>query len=226
MPTNFMDELFYPGNTVQLEFRTDLLAKTILLTRVISIDDERLQLELPLDQDEPFTPIKIGTLLTLSARERDSVKVYYYTTELLEHQPQNLSLIIVKRPSFVQNMSRRNFFRCDVDLLFYYWLEETCYRGRAVNLSASGLFGIIDTNPELDTDNIIPLEIMLPTGDEALAVEGKIIRIVKTDQPETSGIAFHYHNPTEKLQNQITKYLFQRQRELIQEGRIKIGRLQ
>jgi c-di-GMP-binding flagellar brake protein YcgR len=226
MPKNFMDELFYPGNTVQLEFRPDFIAKTILLTSVVNITDELLQLALPLAEDEKFNPIKPGTLLTLSAREKHSTKIYYYTAELLEHHDGNPSILILRRPAFIQNTTRRNFFRCEVNFLFYYWLKEDCYRGRVMNLSASGLYGIIETNRHLNPGGLLQLEIMLPILDEPLNVEARIIRFDKTYQLGHSGIALHYHNPTEKIQNLITKYLFQRQRELIQEGRIKIGRIQ
>jgi hypothetical protein len=34
-----------------------------------------------------------------------------------------------------------------------------------------------------------------------------------------------FENITEKFQNDITKYLFQRQRELIKLGQIKVGRI-
>jgi c-di-GMP-binding flagellar brake protein YcgR len=226
MPENFMDELFYSGNTVQIEYRPDFITKTILLTRVLNITDDSLQLELPLAENEPFAPIKLGTQLTLSAREKKSTKIYYYNTELLNHQPGNPSLLTLKRPSFIQNTSRRNFFRCEVSLLFYYKFEEDYYRGRIINLSASGLYGIIETNHLLNPGGILPLEIIIPIFEEPLIAEGKVIRINKTDKAESSGIALHFYHPTEKLQNQLTKYLFQRQRELIQEGRIKIGRIE
>jgi c-di-GMP-binding flagellar brake protein YcgR len=227
MPANFMDELFYPGNTVQLEYRPDFISKTTLLTSVISLTDEFIQLALPLMEGEKFIPIKAGTFLTLSAREKKSTHVYYYTVELVEHHEGNPSLIVVKRPSFVQNTTRRNFFRCEVNLLFYYWLEKKCYRGRVINLSASGLYGIIEANNHhLKPGILLPLEIVLPIFEAPLTVEAKIVRINKTDQTSHFGIALTYRNPTEQIQNQITKYLFQRQRELIQEGRIKIGRIQ
>jgi c-di-GMP-binding flagellar brake protein YcgR len=225
MPANFLDELFYPGNTVQLEFRPDFVHKTVILTAVVNITDDVLQLALPLDRNQYFTPIKIGTCLTLSTREKNSTKIYYYTTELLEHHEGNPSILTLKRPTFIQNTSRRNFFRCDVDLIFYYWLEENCYRGQVINLSASGLYGIIETNRQLNPGGILPLKILLPSLEEPLSIEAKIIRIVKTDKSGYSGIALHYHNPTEKIQTLFTKYLFQRQRELIQEGRIKIGQI-
>ncbi|MGD8401374.1 MAG: PilZ domain-containing protein, partial [Bacillota bacterium] len=177
-------------------------------------------------KNEPFTPIKLGTQLTLSAREKNSTKVYYYNTELLSHQTGNPSILTLKRPSFIQNTSRRNFFRCEVSLLFYYQFEENSYRGRVINLSASGLYGIIETNPLLNPGGILPLEIMVPPFEEPLSVEGRVIRINQTDKAESAGIALQFHHPTEKLQNQLTKYLFQRQRELIREGRIKIGRIE
>ena len=95
-----------------------------------------------------------------------------------------------------------------------------------INLSASGLYGIIETNPLLNPGGILPLEIMIPLFEEAISLEGKVIRIDKTNKAESAGIALQFEHPTEKLQNQLTKYLFQRQRELIREGRIKIGRIE
>jgi c-di-GMP-binding flagellar brake protein YcgR len=228
MPANLIDELFYPGATIQIEFRLSPTAKQLLLTSVDSLTDDVIKLLLPLTEDDPFTPVPVGTKIVLSVREKKTTQIYYYTAELLEHCVGNPSLLVVRRPSPIQFSSRRNFFRCEVDFYFYYRNEEEYYRGQAVNLSASGLYGIINCNPHLSPGGLIQLEIplfSLNDSGEPLTVEARIIRIEQTDRPDQSAIAVHFHNPPEKAQNLITKYLFQRQRELIQKGMIKIGRI-
>lgn len=226
MPANFLDELFYPGNTVQIEYRETLLSKVVLLTSVESISEETIRLQLMPTDSPAFTPIKAGTGLAISVREKNTNQVYFYTSELIEHQTGNPSLLIIRRPPLIQTLSRRNFFRCDVDFQFYCEVEAVKYKGKAVNLSASGLYGIIHKELPLKPGDILPLELFLPTLSEPLAVEAKIIRFQKIEGDNNWGLALHFTNPEEKFQNIITKYLFQRQRELIKKGRIKIGTIQ
>ncbi|HYH04462.1 MAG TPA: PilZ domain-containing protein [Bacillota bacterium] len=226
MPANFLDELFYPGNTVQIEYRQNLLSKVVLLTSVESISEETIRLRLMQTDSETFSPIKTGTGLAVSAQEKNTTQVYFYTSEFIEHQPGNPSLLIIRRPSLIQTISRRNFFRCDVDFQFYYAVEDRKYRGQVENLSASGLYGVIKDSTQLKPGVILPLELNLPTLTEPLTVEAKIIRVQKVEGEDKWGLALHFNNPGEKFQNVIIKYLFQRQRELIKKGLIKIGTIQ
>lgn len=225
MPGDFIDELFYPGNTVQVEYRENISAKQILLTMVDSIDENRIYLLYPVEPNEPFVSIPSGTGMILCVKEKNTTQIYYYSSRLVEHKNANPALLVVERPSFAHAASRRNFFRCEVDFPFYYWVEDQKYKGLACNLSASGLYGIIQYNPQLQPKMVLQLELRVPLIPSSLSCEARIIRINPAEKPDLRGIALHFENPNEKLQNELTKYLFQRQRELIKKGMIKIGRI-
>jgi c-di-GMP-binding flagellar brake protein YcgR len=226
MSDNFIDELFYPGNTVQVEYRENLTAKKILLTIVNSIDEEHIHLIYPPeDSNDSAVSIPVGTGMILCVREKNTTQIYYYSSRLIEHKSGNPDLLVMERPSFAQYASRRNFFRCDVDFPFYYWIEKQQYKGLTCNLSASGMYGIIQYDPQLKPEMILQLEIPIPLIPAPLGCEARIIRLSPAENPDQRGVALHFENPDEKLQNELTKYLFQRQRELIKKGMIKIGRI-
>jgi c-di-GMP-binding flagellar brake protein YcgR len=225
MPGNLIDELFYPGNTVQVEYRENITAKRILLTVVSGIDEESIKLISPEELNDPFVSIPSGTGMILCVKERNTTQIYYYSSRLVKQINGNPALLVVERPSFAQVASRRNFFRCDVDFPFYYWVEERKYKGWASNLSASGMYGIIPYDPQLKPEMILRLEIPVPLLPASLSCEARIIRLSPAEKLDQRGVALHFENPNEKLQNELTKYLFQRQRELIQKGMIKIGRI-
>lgn len=227
MPANFLDELFFEGNTVQVEFRGPLLTRTVLLTTVQSIDDRIIQLGLANPDFETYPLLQPGIGLVISAREKNSMQVYYYTSTLTEFKNGNPAQLFLLRPPLIQTLSRRNFFRCDVDFPFSYWRDEAeKVEGKVVNLSASGLYGHGPHQPAFRVGMELTLEFTLPNQTQPSLIDAKLIRIQKTDNRDERGMAFHFSHPEEKLQNEIIKYLFFRQRELIQKGLIKIGTIQ
>jgi hypothetical protein len=177
MPGNLIDELFYPGNTVQVEYRENITAKRILLTVVSGIDEESIKLISPEELNDPFVSIPSGTGMILCVKERNTTQIYYYSSRLVKQINGNPALLVVERPSFAQVASRRNFFRCDVDFPFYYWVEERKYKGWASNLSASGMYGIIPYDPQLKPEMILRLEIPVPLLPASLSCEARIIRL-------------------------------------------------
>lgn len=226
MPGNFLDELFYPGNTVQVEYYENPRSKLVILTSVQSISDQTIQLLVTNEANANQTPVKPGIILLLKVREKSTAQVYYYSSKLIEYRPGNPVLLVIKRPPLSQTLSRRNFFRCEVDFPFSFWVNKQEVKGQVKNLSASGLYGTFEVKLNLKLGMILPIEFKLPTYEEPISLEAKIVRSHKTDQKGVWGIALHFHNQQEKIENIIIKYLFQRQRELIQSGQIKVAQIE
>jgi c-di-GMP-binding flagellar brake protein YcgR len=221
----FIDELFYPGNNVQVEYREDLLNKKILLTTVDGIRGNYLHLFYAEEPNHPFMPIPSETGMILCAKKKNTPDIYFYTTRLLEHKNTIPAVLVVERPALIQASSRRTFFRCDVELPFYFWVDEQKFKGQASNISAGGMYGFIPHEPHLKPGMILRLEIQIPQSVEPLIFEARIIRFHRAEKPDQRGVALEFFNPNVKLQNELVKYIFLRQRELIQKGKIKVGRI-
>lgn len=214
------NEIFSYGNSLQIEFRDHSKQKKLFKTIVEKVDDHELLLIIPGSQ-----AIQPGTKLIVVGRHETDLQNYYFTAEVLAFHQGEPNSITISTPVPMQTKSRRRFFRCDVDLFFIYQDQNgTEHRGRIINLSASGLFAIVKNHPYIKPSQQLNCQLHLPTLAEPLRFEGKIIRIEPTEKEEEKGIALNFENATERLQNEITKYLFQRQRELIKLGHIKAGR--
>jgi len=222
MDSNFLfKKLFNSGNSLQIEFRDHSKQKKLFKTVIEKMGDREVTLILPVSQQIPP-----GTKLVVIGRHDADLKNYYFTAEILAFHQGDPATITISMPVTMQTTSRRRFFRCDVDLFFIYQDDtETEYRGRIVNLSASGLFAIVKDNPSLKLHQIITCQLHLPTSVEPIRFEGKVIRVESTENDDEKGIALDFVNISEKIKNEITKYLFQRQRELIKMGHIKAGRI-
>ena len=216
----FFKKLFSCGNSLQIEFRDHSKQKKLFKTIIDKISDRELTLILPVSQLIPP-----GTKLVVIGRHDTDSQNYYFTAEVLTFHQGDPATLTISMPIPMQTSSRRRFFRCDVDLFFIYQDDtEMEYRGRIINLSASGLFAIVKNHPSLRISQILTCQLHLPTSVEPLRFEGKIIRIETVENDDEIGIALDFVNVSEKIQNEITKYLFQRQRELIKMGHIKAGR--
>lgn len=218
---SFDDDLFSPGSSIQIEFRDDFHVKNVFKSHIEKNTEENLTLLLP---DEIISPIKPKTKLIVISHA--TPQNYFFMADVLEYIPGNPPSLIISKPVTVQSTSRRNFFRCDVELpLLYQDKSGELKPGKVINLSASGLYAIIEHNHILKTGKIISCEMILPIFVEPLRFDGKITRLEKTENKYNQGIGISFLSTNEKFQNHIIKYLFQRQRELIKSGHIKVGRI-
>lgn len=225
MKTHYIEELFYPGNKVQLEFYDEQSNKNSYATIVKSLEIERLYLMPVQPNDEIINQLKSGTEVTLVCQHNNGIEKQYFTGQVIQNSISERGLLILNRPNKIQiNSSRRNFFRCDVELPFTYYLLEHEYQGKILNLSGCGLYGIIPPNSVLRPSMLIKGDFILPTLAQPLEFEGRVIRLEWLDHGLRQGVAFNFENITESWQNKIIKYLFLRQRELIRQRNIKVYR--
>jgi len=213
------DELFHVGNIVQIEFRDEFQKKIVSKTRVVKSEPDSLELLLP--ADFPI-PVKAGLKIMITCHI--SPRNYYFNSKVMRSKANPPSLVIT-RPAVIQAVSRRSFFRCEVELtLTYLSKKDEPKIGIVFNLSASGLFAHIKQDHLLKVGAVIEGEITLPTQPETLNFKAKVTRLEKIDN-EAQGVALSFQTIDEKFENVIIKYLFQRQRELIKLGHIKAGKI-
>ena len=216
-----LEELFYINNQVRVEFYDELSNKRRYQTLVKSYDGNLLRLMLTELHGESPAAIKTGAEIALICHYQNEPTSYFFTTQVLSEPSDESFFLEVSRPTKIQIASRRNFFRCNVNLPFNYSHDEQEIPGKVTNLSACGLFAVVKPDENLRLGLVIHAQMLLPTIPQPLKLEGKIVRMESLDKGARQGIAINFENNTENLQNKITKYLFQRQRELINHGQIK-----
>lgn len=216
-----LEQLLRPGKEIQLEF-TGLNGENIVYqTRVIrSMQTEYLAL-LMAASDETLFQLSTGTTVTLTCRS-DSKNVFTFTTEFVEIKPGELPILIVIRPIKIENASRRNFFRCEVKLQFSYYLKNRDYQGEVINLSAGGLFTVIEVDPSIIVGTRLACKLFLPKTKAPILFVGRVIDIRK--QESIAGLALTFQNLTKDQQTKVVKYLFDQQRAMLVQKRVNSAR--
>lgn len=222
MTNNTAQKLFSPGSQLLIEFEDSHQNKNIYKTVIKNVSEGVIHLQLPSAQSVP-----IAAQTKLSVYLGHVTQSYFFNALVISYQPGNRPsppVLTITWPEQIETLSRRKFFRCDVELPFHY--EDHQYlnqAGRVINLSASGLLAVISHDPHLEINMILNCKFQLPTLTDFLKFEGKIIRLDKVENPSEQGIALNFEAVSEKFQNEVIKYLFFRQRELINERQIKAG---
>lgn len=223
MNGSLIKQLFTDGNSIQIEFRDERRIKRVYQTLINLVSDNQIKLFLP--EDKPI-PIHPGIKLSVSVYSAQKSDTCYFISEILDYRQEDPSSLTISMPEPVRTISRRKFFRCDVDLPFSYLdREKNEQKGTVTNLSACGLKVIVFSDKRLKPLQYLDCAITLPTIPDPLKFTAKIVRIEPAEKDFQKALALNFENITEKFQNDITKYLFQRQRELIQLGHIKVGRI-
>ncbi|MGE5583436.1 MAG: flagellar brake protein [Bacillota bacterium] len=215
---NALKEFLKPGKNVQLEFTADNGRKLIYRTVVWDFDQDQLRLLLP-KNDAFFNNLAPDTKVTLICRNDTEENDYVLATQFIKTEP-GQPLLVIEKPADIKFTVGRRFFRCEVNLPFDGFLKKDKFKGQVINLSANGLYAIINPTLQMEPGSILTCRMLLPTSNEPLLFVGKVIRIVRKENFQGVGLSFEH--ATKILQDQITKYLFQRQRALINLGQIKI----
>jgi c-di-GMP-binding flagellar brake protein YcgR len=212
-----LEQLLRPGREIQIEFNGSNGDKITYKTRVIRcIQNEYLAL-LMFSNEITLNELKEGASVTLTCRG-ESKNVFCFVTEFVELKPSELPILIVVRPQKIDNASRRNFFRCEVRLQFSYFLRNKEYKGEVVNLSAGGVFAVIDVDPSIIVGSRLACKLNLPKTKDSIMFVGRVVGIRKIDNAQ--GIALSFQNLTKEQQTQIVKYLFDQQRVMLVQKRV------
>jgi c-di-GMP-binding flagellar brake protein YcgR len=216
-----LEQLLRPGKEVLFEF-SGMNGETIAYkTRIIrSMQVEHLALLMSASEETLFQ-LSAGTTVNLTCRG-ESKNVFNFTTEFVMIKPGELPILIVIRPAKIENASRRNFFRCDVKLEFSYYLKNRDYKGEVINLSAGGLFTIIEVDSSIIVGTRLACKLFLPKTKAPIMFVGRVVDIRK--QESAAGLALSFQNLTKDQQTQVVKYLFDQQRMMLVQKRVNPAR--
>jgi len=216
-----LEQLLRPGKEILFEFTGINDEKFSYQTRVIRcVRPEYLDLLMP-SNDETLYQLKAGTTVNLSCRG-ESKDVFNFVTEFVELKPGELPILVVIRPTKIENSSRRNFFRCEVKLQFSYFLRNKESKGEVVNLSAGGIFAVINVDSSIIVGTRLACKLYLPKTKDPIMFVGRVVDIRKFES--APGLALSFQNLNKDQQTQIVKYLFDQQRMMLIQKRVNPGR--
>lgn len=221
LPMETLEQLLRPGKEILFEFTGINEEKFSYQTRVIRcMQPEYLTLLMP-SNEVTLYQLTAGATINLSCRS-ESKDVFNFVTEFVEVKPGELPILVVIRPTKIENSSRRNFFRCEVSLQFSYFLRNKEYKGEVVNLSAGGVFVVIEVDSAIIVGARLACKLFLPKTKEPIMFVGRVVDIRK--YKSFPGVALCFQNLTKDQQTQIVKYLFDLQRMMMIQKRVNPDR--
>ena len=188
-----VEEVFKLGNTINIQFLNQA-GQTVdcqaLLKKIIKgIKEDKLYLEF--SDKEIVAQINPGTELTICyiSEEEEKRPFGTYTVEqkLRDDQP-----LVLAKPIALDYTSFRRYHRVDVDLPFRYFLDDKTYTGKVVNLSASGLFAVIEPQFGIKEGLSLQFEFDLPRNSRPTRLSGQVIRDELVGNPVKQGIAIDF----------------------------------
>jgi c-di-GMP-binding flagellar brake protein YcgR len=210
--------LIQSGKNVQVEILNENGKKKIYRTSVWNFEGEQIKVLRP-QNDQLLNNIQPGAKITLICRNDNNSYDYVLNTALITMETEP-PLFILSKPADFKLGVGRHFFRCEVNLPFQFFAKTGKCQGTAIDLSVNGLFAVIDPQLNLDTGATTTCQMALPGYSKPLLFVAKIMRILKKDNFQGMGLSFQQLDKSS--QDQITKYLFQRQRAMMNQGQICI----
>ena len=201
-------EAFHPGTNVLLEFIDDRGLVQSYKTVVHDVTQDSLLLQAPVEKK---VPVRIPPGIELSLWQEQKESAYVAMAKVIDNRPGEVSLLVTTKPYSIEKVPRRRFFRIDADLPFR--CGQTT--GRVKNISGSGVLASVPAGT-LKEGQTIEFELDLPGLSLPLRLEGKVVRVVGRGASQTAGIFFTLIS--EGMRDEIIRYVFQRQRELLRLG--------
>lgn len=209
---NLVTSLFKVGNPVRIEYN-NYAGRVTAFEAFIKLFKEN-ELRLGIKTKEIPSEFKPGTKLYLLLPDKGNR--HFFSVNILELIPGTQPQLVVSKPEHADIAELRRFFRCDVHLAVKMSAKGHQVTGWIKNLSASGLLAIVKSLP-VRSDNVVDCEFQIPTINAPYIIKGIVVRMEPTlENQQLLGISFL--DITDKQQNEIIRYLFQRQRELLQKN--------
>ncbi len=212
-----VDWLFRPGNGLLLEYVDEHGFFKSYGTRVEKLEGKEIMLLMPVEKGKPAR-IPGGTEMTLLRQEEREQQAFIAYVKVLDIGFEGVPVIICTKPGEIIPTSRRRFFRCEVDLPFSYQGKDIEGRGRVINLSLSGLYGLVKPGKKIKVGMPLTVKISMPGVPVPFSLQGQVVRLRELKKAKKLGIAIDFRNISTVIQDEINRYIFKKQREFIDKG--------
>lgn len=188
-----VEDIFKLGNTINIRF-SDQIGQfkecQVLIKNIIKgMKEDKLYLEF--SEKDLVELINKGSELTVWYLTEEEEK-RQFATYIIEQKLRDDQSLVLAKPVAIDYTSFRRYHRVDVDLPFRYFVGEKVYHGKVVNLSACGLFAIIEPQIIIKEGSILQFEFDLPQNSRPTHLSGRVIRDELIGNPIKQGIAIDF----------------------------------
>ena len=163
-------------------------------------------------------------------RLNDTLRVFFFQEEscfAFDGKPierfkiENANMISIRQISPIEKVQRRQFYRLRIVLPVNLKLldvkgDAPIIKSYSIDISGNGLRLNIDE--KLDINSMIECNIEL-SAEETLTIRGKVVRVALDDKyADKYDIGISFVDIPRKVQDRIVKFIFDKQRELINKG--------
>ncbi len=212
-----LQDHFKIGDKVKLGLHLNKHDMTFFDTKILDISQDTKELFL-YDIDSKSNSINIDEGEIVSIIKEQGALVFLFNTILLERHSSNLNSILVRIPSEIERMQRREFYRLPISVKIALKKPNSnkISLGETLDISGNGLS--VDLNTELNINDEVIIDLPLTENIHISDIYGKISRKDKGQLlPFRYGIEFN--NIEENKREKIVSYIFQ-----IQRMRIKLAK--
>ncbi len=190
-----VEDVFKLGNTINIQF-SDQIGQIkecqVLIKNIIKgMKEDKLYLEF--SEKDFVVLINKGSELTVWYLTEEGEK-RQFATYIIEQKLRDDQSLVLAKPMAIDYTSFRRYHRVDVDLPFRYFVGDKVYSGKVVNLSACGLFAIIEPQIIIKEGSILQFEFDLPKNSRPTHLSGRIIRDELIGNPIKQGIAIDFEH--------------------------------
>lgn len=209
--TRVIREILHPGKSVQVEVINNYGNKVIRKTTVCSLENSGLILNLP-NKGDIFTHVNSNADIAIVCKHNEEPEDHVFFTRFITVLGINPPVAILNPPA--EYKRGRQYVRFDVSVPFSYFINNHEYKDGVVNnLSLTGLLATIQPNHQLHEKDKLVFSLSIPSKTGPLLLAGNIVRITKQDTQYQ--IALHFPHISLQHQDQIMKFLFSSQKNLI-----------
>jgi c-di-GMP-binding flagellar brake protein YcgR len=188
-----VEDVFKVGSTLHIQFSNQIgqlkECKAVIKNILKGLKEDKMYLEFA--EKEVAALINKGTELTICYLTEDGENRKFGSYVIEQKIGENQPLVLAKAIA-VDYTSFRRYHRVDVDLPFRYFVNEKEFIGKVTNLSACGLFAIIEPQIIMAVGTGLKFEFDLPRNNRPTRLTGHIIRDELIGNPVKQGIAVDY----------------------------------
>ncbi|KZN95871.1 flagellar brake protein [Aeribacillus pallidus] len=194
----------------------------ILKCKLVDQEENILYIDFPINSKTGKTVFLPNGTELVATFVNSQKKPYKFRTKVLGKKKDNLPMIMLQAPEYMEEIQRRQFVRIEtaVDVAIHAINQEFAPFTTVTNdISAGGISIIIPNGVDVPLNENIHIYMVLTFMDgtiEYYKVTGKALRVVEAEHHKLASIAFI--NIDEKTQQKLIRFCFEQQLQMKKKG--------